>query len=378
MARLRLDRDIVEAAVLGGAVLGGGGGGSMEEGRRNGLLAVELGMPELIELDDLAPDAVLVTASAVGSPASRTAYALPIHYVRAVELLRDQGEVHIQGLTTSECGGLAATNGWVQAAALGLPVVDAPCNGRAHPIALMGSMGLHEVEGYVSLQAVAGGNPSEGRYLEMFVRGSLPSAAALVLQSAVQAGGMVAVARNPVTVAYARDHAAVGALKRAVSVGRAMLESQGAGPTAVIEAACQALGGEIVGQGRIAEVRLETRGGLDVGTVRVLSGKRETMELTFWNEYMTLEVLGDGPGAPRRVGTFPDLIATFDTSTGLPLSSAMAAEGQEVAVVHVPRQRLILGAGMRYPELMRAVEQTTGKEVVRYMSERRGHDSEGG
>ena len=66
MSKIRLDADTVEAAVLGGAVLGGGGGGSLELGRRNGLLAVELGAPELVDLDDVVPEAVLVTVSAVG------------------------------------------------------------------------------------------------------------------------------------------------------------------------------------------------------------------------------------------------------------------------------------------------------------------------
>ncbi len=306
------------------------------------------------------------TASAVGSPAAKSAYALPAHYVRTAELLRDLGGVRIQGMITSECGGVAATNGWVQAAALGLPIVDAPCNGRAHPIGIMGSMGLHDVEGYVSLQTVAGGNPEEGRYLEMFVRGRLDKAAAMVLQGAIQAGGMVAVARNPVQVSYARDHAAPGAIKRAVSVGKAMLERQDAGPAAVVEAACEILGGEIVGRGQVVEVKLETRGGLDVGTVRVATGDREVLELSFWNEYMTLDAVDQGQG-PRRIGTFPDLITTLDLSSGLPLSSAMVAEGQQVAVLHVHRQHLILGAGMRYPALMCTVEETVGKEVVKYI-----------
>jgi hypothetical protein len=37
-------------------------------------------------------------------------------------------------------------------------------------------------------------------------------------------------------------------------------------------------------------------------------------------------------------------------------------------VLRVPRQKLILGAGMRYPALMRAVEEAVGREVLRYIS----------
>ncbi len=38
-----------------------------------------------------------------------------------------------------------------------------------------------------------------------------------------------------------------------------------------------------------------------------------------------------------------------------------------VAVLVVPRQRLILGAGMRDPELFMDVERAVGKEVVRHV-----------
>ena len=367
MSKIRLDADTVEAAVLGGAVLGGGGGGSMALGRRNGLLAVELGAPELVDLDDVVPEAVLVTVSAVGSPAATTAYTLRMHYVRAVELIREQGGTALDGLITTECGALATVNGWLQAAVLGLPVVDAPCNGRAHPTGLMGSIGLHRVEGYVSTQAAAGGASAAGRYLELVARGSLERTASLVLQASVQAGGMVAVARNPVAASYARDHAAPGAIRQSIAVGRSMLERRDDGPAAMIEAVCAALRGEVAARGRVADVQLETDGGLDVGTVRVQMDDRQLAELGFWNEYVSLD-LADADGAnPRRIATFPDLLVTLDASSGLPLSSAEVAVGQEVAVVRVDRRHLILGAGMRDPALLRTIEEATGRDVVRYV-----------
>ena len=367
MARLRLTKELVEAAVIGGGMLGGGGGGSVDEGRRNGLLAVQYGAPDLVDVDDLPDDAMLATASAVGSPAAKTTYVLPMHYVRAVEMLMAEGDVDLQGLVSSEIGGIAVTNGWVQAAALDLAVVDAPCNGRAHPISIQGAIGLHKVEDYVSLQAAIGGDPAQGRYVEMFIRGKLQTISPLMPLVSAQAGGMVAVARNPVTVGYTRGHAAVGAIKQAIKVGQAMLEKQGAKPIEMVEAACGVLGGEIVGRGRVAEVKLETKGGLDVGLVRVETGQQETLEITFWNEYMTLEAVTPA-GAPRRLATFPDLTATFDLSTGVALSSALVRTGQELAVVTVPRQKLILGAGVRDPELLRPVEETVGKEVIKYVS----------
>ncbi|MDA8216318.1 MAG: DUF917 family protein, partial [Dehalococcoidales bacterium] len=312
------------------------------------------------------PEVILVTASAVGAPAAKEAYALPTYYIKAVALLAKYGDAKVEGLITNESGGLATVNGWLQSAALGVPVVDAPCNGRAHPTGVMGSLGLHKNAGYVATQTAVGGNPETGRYVEIFVRGALDKTAALVRQAAVQAGGMVAVARNPVTAAYARDNAAPGAVKQAIAIGRAMRAKQGAGPLAMIEAVCEELHAEIVARGEITDVQLETKGGFDVGTVVVKTAGQQRVELAFWNEYVSLEV-AEGAQPATRVGTFPDLMATFDLATGLPVSSAQVVVGEQIAVVRAPRERLILGAGMRDPDLARAIEEATGKAVVKYV-----------
>lgn len=39
----------------------------------------------------------------------------------------------------------------------GIPVVDAPCNGRAHPLALIGSLGLHRFPKHRTWTAAVGG-----------------------------------------------------------------------------------------------------------------------------------------------------------------------------------------------------------------------------
>ena len=65
-------------------------------------------------------------------------------------------------------GGEATVNGWLQAAVLGLPLVDLPCNGRAHPTGVMGSMNLHKITDYKTVQACVGGNPETGSHVECF------------------------------------------------------------------------------------------------------------------------------------------------------------------------------------------------------------------
>ncbi len=352
---MRVDKELAQAAAYGGAVLGGGGGGAIEEGLRLGRLALEVGRPRLVTLDEMEDQAVLVTVSAVGAPAAADQYLEPMHYVQALQLLMAHLDEPVAGIITNENGGLATLNGWFQSAVTGLPVVDAPCNGRAHPTGLMGAMGLNSVADYVSRQAAVGGNPEPGRHVRLYVEGSLASASRLVRQSSVEAGGLVAVARNPATVAYVRDNAAPGALQQAIEVGRALLGA--AGPREAAEAVCRVLDGELVCQAKVTGLTLHTEGGFDVGQVDLEGG----YELTFWNEYMTLEQHG------QRLATFPDLIATLSVAEPRPLSSAEVREGQEVLVVRVPRQHLRLGGGMRQPELFRVAEQAVGKELIHHV-----------
>ncbi|HHY45626.1 MAG TPA: DUF917 family protein [Firmicutes bacterium] len=371
MATTVLNEEILEAAVTGGSFYGGGGGGSPELGMRLGKMALEMKRAgkspsdsglTLVDLDDLPGDAVLLTVSAVGSPAGKGHHAGAEEYARAVRFFREKTGREVAGLITNECGGLATVNGWIQSAGTGLPVIDAPCNGRAHPTGIMGSMGLHRVKGYESVQAVVGGSREEGTYLEVLIHGSLGFADSVVRQAAAYAGGLVAVARNPVTVSYAKEHNAVGAISRCIQVGKAMLDAHPGDER--ISAAAEASRGFVALRGVVAKKVLVSSGGFDTGVLTVESGN-DNYELTFWNEYITLEWT-EGHDS-RRVATFPDLIATLDLDTGDPVSSAQVKEGQGIAVVVVPQSGLILGAGVKDPELYKAVEQAVGKEVIRYV-----------
>lgn len=347
---------MLEAAVLGGCVLGGGGGGSMDKGYQTAKLGLELSRVTLIDPEDLDEDAILINVSSVGAPSAKNAYAEPMDYGRVVSTLCKNAGLEPKGIITNEAGGSASVNGWLQCALLGLPLVDAPCNGRAHPTGIMGSMGLHRVEGYISRQAAAGGRPENGRHVEMMASGDINRVAKLVREAAVQADGLVAVARNPVTCGYAKTHGACGAVRQAIELGQAMLTARDSGGDAVLQAICDFLGGAIVAQGIISHLELNCSGGFDTGHISI-----EDTELTFWNEYMTLEQGG------KRLGTFPDLIMTLDAETGLPVTSAEAVQGQKIAVLLVPMSHIKLGAGMKDPELFKSCEDAVGKQIISYV-----------
>lgn len=353
MAKIFLDQQHVECAVYGGAVLGGGGGGWIEEGLKIGQLAIEVGPPQLVTIDELADEDLVVAVSLVGAPGASEKYVSPIHYAKALDLLRRQIKRSIHGITTNENGAGTTVNGWFQAAVSQLPVIDCPCNGRAHPTGLMGSLNLSELPDYVTYQAAVGGK--KDRYLELCLSGSLSKAAAMVRRASVETGGMVAVARNPVPAAYARENGAPGAIRQAMTVGEKWLSNQG---EAAIAAVVDYLGGRVIVEGKITDFSIQMESGFDVGTACI----EEKYEIMFWNEYMTLEKQGE------RLATFPDLMMTFDAQTGRPIVSAALTKGQRIVLIVVPRKNLILSKTMQNRNLLQTVETIIHKKIVAFLS----------
>ena len=355
---MKLTQEQMDAAILGGCLLGGGGGGSMEKGRTLAAEAMRLGGVDLVGIDSVNPETVLLTCSAVGAPAARNACVTPEAAGRVVTLFERFEDLTVGGLITNECGGSAICNGWVPAAMSGRPVVDAPCNGRAHPTGLMGSMGLHRDATYLSVQSVAGGNREKGTYLEAILRGRMEDVSALVRQCSVRAGGLVSVARNPVSAAYARKHAAPGGVMKAIAAGEAMIRARARGGEAVAGAAMDVLGGTVVTVGRIQRFDLVTADGFDHGRVDIEGG----FSATFWNEFMTLDRSG------KRLYTFPDLVMTLDAESGTPLTTADLRRDMRVIVVAAPAANLLLGEGMRCGELFGPIETIVGEPILAHLS----------
>lgn len=215
-------------------------------------------------------------------------------------------------------------------------------------------MNLHKERDYRTTMAFAGGNPDTGRYVEGVVRGGIDRTAALVRAASVEAGGVVGVARNPVTAAYVKKNGALGGISQAIRLGQiyeeGLLESVKTG----VQRAVEFLNGEVLCCGTVDEFDLRSEGGFDVGTVTV-----DGCEMTFWNEYMTV----DTPEG-RRAATFPDLIMTLDARTGKPLPSANLRKGQDVYIICTSHRNLNLSPTMYDKELLAPVEAIVGKKLL--------------
>lgn len=357
MSKTILDQDAGKAVVYGGAVLGGGGGGTITSGLERANIAVSMGNPTLVTLDDLDDSDLVITASAVGAPAAKDRFFLPVDAIKAMELVQQKIKKPIAGIITNENGPASGVNGWLQSAMMKIPVVDAPANGRAHPTGMMGAMGIQRLDDYHSIQSAVGGNPGTGKYLEMLVEGRLQVTANLVRQAAVQSGGLVMVMRDPLPVSYLKDNAAPGGTSQAMMIGRAMLDAMGQGPLTIIDAIVSSTGGSIFCQGSISELQLHTVGGYDLGRLTV-SGEGVDAELTFWNEFMTLE------SGTARHASFPDLITLISLETGMPMAIAEIRQNDKVAVLVVPKSQLILGKGVLLPETIKEAEDAIQKPLL--------------
>lgn len=356
-----LKEEMIEPLVIGGCILGGGGGGAMAEGRKMAKLAFETGTPSLISLSDLDDDDIVVTVSGVGAPAAKEKFVKPSDYILALELLTNVTGVRPKALITNENGGSASTNGLFQSAITGLPILDLACNGRAHPTGVMGSMTLTEQINYESVQVGVGGKKGTDRRVEAAVRGTINSASKLIRQAAVQAGGFVTVARNPVSVSYLKENGAIHAISHAIEIGVA--HENGKTPIEKIENVVKVLGSnsEILGEGKVSNYELKTLDGFDLGRFTLDSGEKN-YDLTFWNEYMTVDHNGD------RLSTFPDLIMSFSSETGMPVTSAELKEEMNIVVIKAPYSTLRLGSGMFMKKNYEIVEKVLGESVIPFHS----------
>ena len=176
----------------------------------------------------------------------------------------------------------------------------------------------------------------------------------LVRAAAVEAGGLVAVIRNPVKASFLQKNSAVGGLSLAIETGRRYSQGLEKSVENGVQEVCEFLGGEILAHGPVEEYQLRSEGGFDVGVVKIGG-----YEMSFWNEYMTV----DGPDGQRR-GTFPDLIMTFDSQTGRPTPTSDLKQGQEVYLIHVGYQHLKLAAPMFDKDLLAGVEKIINRPIV--------------
>ena len=342
--------------IWGGSVLACGGGGWVSHGELMAEIATRgPGVPTLCSLDEIQDDALVVTVTAIGAPGAANWEIQPIDYVNALKLVMERAAGPIAGVLTAQNGASTTINGWYQSATLGVKVLDAAGDVRAHPTGKLGGMGLTDRAGYTTVQAVAGGNRKLHGELRLVAEGTIVTTSNVLRDVSVRVGGFIAAARNPVEAAWVKKHAAIGAITYALDLGRAMRKAETIGPQAVIDAACAQTTGTILAQGPVRiTTPMRTEGGFDHGSFSV-----DGLTLRYLNEYMTVD-RGD-----KRLATYPDVITTLSPKTGRPVTISAIHEGDEVAVFHVHRDHIPLSSSTSDRTALAEVEAIMGIELIR-------------
>ncbi|KVM63315.1 hypothetical protein WJ60_16975 [Burkholderia ubonensis] len=350
----------VEAAVKGGSVFACGGGGWADHGRELGTLAVTIGRPELVSIDELPDDAWVATAAAIGAPGGLTDWQmLGADYVKAAQLVQDALGAPLAGLIIGQNGMSSTLNGWLPSALLGAKVVDAVGDIRAHPTGDMGSLGLASSTAPM-IQAAAGGNRDKHAYMEVVVRGATARVSPVLRKAADMAGGFIASCRNPVRAAYVREHAALGGISRALALGEAIIDAERRGGSAVIDAICASTHGDIIASGKVERNTLAyTREAFDVGLVYLGAGPNRVV-IHVMNEHMAVD---DAHG--ERIATYPDVITTLDAQ-GHPVSAGQLKEGMEIHVLRIAKARIPLSSSVFDPAVYPPVEAALGISIADY------------
>ncbi|CQR55608.1 DUF917 domain-containing protein [Paenibacillus riograndensis] len=355
-----LTRDDVFAAVKGGSVFASGGGGWVDHGLEIGHAALSIGRPKLLSVEELPDDAIILTCTAIGAPAGRDWQMLGKDYIRAVQLVIDHYDGKIAGVMTPQNGMSSTINGWLPAAALGLAVIDATGDIRAHPTGKMGSLGLASSIDYETIQAVAGGRPELGSYIELVVKGTPARTSNILRTASDMAGGFIAAARHPLPAKYIKEHAALGGISIALELGQAIIQAEPEGPEAVLKAVVRKTKGKILGRGKVISKNVRYSGAFDIGTIDVEVAKN-VFRLHVMNEYMAVD-----DRSSKRLATFPDVITTIDAATGLPVSVGDVVEGMELAVFAIDKSRIPLSASVKDPTVYPEVEEVLGIDLQSY------------
>jgi len=347
-------------AIWGGSVLACGGGGWVSHGELMAEMATRLGTPILCSVDEIPDDALVATVTAIGAPGARDWEIQPRDYVNALKLLMDHAPGPVVAVLTAQNGASTTLNGWIQSVMLGVKVLDAAGDVRAHPTGKLGGMGLTERPGYETVQAVAGGNRKLHGDLRLVAQGPIVTTSNVLRDVSVRVGGFIAAARNPVEAAWVKKHAAIGAITYALDLGKAMRAAESSGADAVIEATCKQTKGTILAKGpaRIS-TPMRTEGGFDHGAFEVGG-----LTLRYLNEYMTVD------RGQERVATYPDVITTLSTKTGRPATISEVRDGDSIAVFHVHRKHLPLSSSTTDKVALAEVEQIMGVELIKPVEER--------
>ncbi len=312
--------------VAGLMLLGSGGGGDPRILAAATARQLATAPVRGIGLDDLDPDDLVVPVGYIGSTSVlREKLPSGTELPEAVQALTRWTGTPPAALMPLEMAGVNGLAPFAAASMTGLPLLDADLMGRAFPRIDQSSL-------VVSGRAISPCVVAEPGGRTMLLDGVSPSEVEGLLRLAIaHSSGWAALALSPQRAADLRATAIPGTAERARRLGRALRAADGTDAPADL---AEALGGVLLGHGRVVDVVTSPRRGrFDVTTVSVVDERSgAVIRLEAENEFVV--ALADG----LPVAAAPDII-TVIAVPGLSVAGAGALlvdavrPGAKVAVV---------------------------------------------
>lgn len=316
-----ITQEHVAALSAGATLLGSGGGGQVDLGALVLCQALQGREVEVRSVDDLPDEAWVVHLAVFGAPDVMAEKLLsPTDLAVAARAVLDQLDVPLAAVGILEIGGLNTHAALVAAASLGAPVIDGDLMGRAFPSITKTTMAVAGEP--VAPMAVVG--PAGD--VAVIPHCSDRMAERLLVGCNAAMGGAVSVALFPTTAATLRTVGIAGTLSTCVALGRRFLAAPPRDPQALADA----LGGHLLFEGRVEEVR--PRSTTTAGSVTLAEGPTigtiARVDLT--EEFLAVAVDG------HTVACTPDIVVALNPIDGSILAVDQIRLGQPVTLISLP------------------------------------------
>ena len=350
----------IPALALGSSVLACGGGGNPYYGQlvAQHLLA-ERAPVRLIDVDELAPDALVLCAGIIGAPLvgiekPPSLRALRSGYEAVARRLGDRAAAFV----AVEVGGTQSVLPLLLAALTGRPLIDGDGMGRAFPEAQMCTFLIYGMSPGLpfaisddhgplwSIPSIPfdipggqfGGTGRLGRVVGVAFERALRRYCAWK-------GGWIYFTATFDRPSLQRTLVR-GSIRLALELGRAVERTRASGGDPV-GAILGMAGGQLLLQGKIVDLERRFRGGHDWGTLRlegIDADRGRRADVDFKNEYLILRI-------DEEVAlTVPELITLVETDSGTPVTTEVVRPGLRVSILGLPSSPLY-----HTPEALRVV-----------------------
>jgi DUF917 family protein len=325
-----VDEAALERIAIGAGILGTGGGGNPYLGKLHAqLLIAEHGPVTVVDLSEVADDALAVTVGGMGAPIVSVERVKQgeeeLLALRALERHLGRRFTHI---LPGEIGGANSMRPIAVSVQTGLPVVDADGMGRAFPELQMDTFTIYGVRPTPGTLADPRGH--------VVVFDGIPEATTLERYAravTIQMGGAAGYAFPPMSGVELKRTAIPRTMTLADRIGAAVLDArrEHADPVAAVLAVA---GGQRLFAGKIVDVERRLVGGFARGALRLegIGGNAgRGLRIDFQNENLVART-----DAGEVLAVVPDLICLVDADSAEPITTEIVRYGLRVVVLGIP------------------------------------------